>query len=250
MFRKLTAVLALPLLLAAAAAAQQVAPKALVVIRDFDDGHRLVSAMEQALALKKAGLDVQVLFEAESVLVFVQPGRGAAPEPPPEEVLEADGVAVGTITVVPSFEADKSAPQILISSDSLADLKEGKVRKIKRKRSYRDVRKVRVGTGVQYMRAWWREEGAGGIADRTGNARAGAGSAAPAEPPWRKFAYRDQEKLAELTKELPYTICSFSAEVYGVYDDLKAAGRPLSQDSSAPVDLAPFVKGGYKIYVY
>lgn len=226
---RILAALALPLLLAAAAAAQQ-APKALVVIREFDDGHRLVSALEQAAALRRAGVDVRALFEAEGVLVFFRPGPGEPPDPPSEERLELDGVLVSSAEIKALLDATASyapPPEKFFDPQLAAHALKTAGRKAAVRRVWPDVRRARVPAGFAARRALW---GSGEVN--------------------RKFSGRDDEALAELVKEVPYTVCAFSAETYGVYEALKAAGRPMSADPAAPVDLAPLLKEGYRIYVY
>lgn len=68
--------LAVPLLLALPGAAQETPLKALVLVRDFDDSLRVVSALEQALALKEAGIAVTIIFEGGGVLNLLPPEPG------------------------------------------------------------------------------------------------------------------------------------------------------------------------------
>ncbi|MEI7529566.1 MAG: hypothetical protein WCK76_11570 [Elusimicrobiota bacterium] len=50
-----------------------------------------------------------------------------------------------------------------------------------------------------------------------------------------------------IAAKVPYTLCSLSAVQLGIYDKLKAAGQPLSEDMYSPVDISSFVTGKYQI---
>lgn len=58
--------------------------------------------------------------------------------------------------------------------------------------------------------------------------------------------------LDVLTSEgVPFTVCSATASrLYEVYDELRAAGLPMSADRQFPVDLSPYIKQGYQLIVY
>jgi len=49
---------------------------------------------------------------------------------------------------------------------------------------------------------------------------------------------------------IPYIVSSESAKSYFVYDELKAAGEPLSPDPKHTVDISNYIKQGYRIIVY
>ena len=52
-------------------------------------------------------------------------------------------------------------------------------------------------------------------------------------------------------EKIPYTVCTASAKYfYGVYDELKAMGEPLSPDIVDPVDISPYLKQGYQVLTY
>ncbi|HNW43816.1 MAG TPA: hypothetical protein PKI19_04875 [Elusimicrobiales bacterium] len=60
------------------------------------------------------------------------------------------------------------------------------------------------------------------------------------------------EQLMAQLKELkvPYTLCSLSASLLGVYDKLRAAGAPLSAEKDKAVDITPYLKDGYQLAVF
>jgi hypothetical protein len=229
MFRKL---LYLALLLGAAmpAFAQQ-GGKTLLVMRELDDGLRSATALRQALQMKKAGVEVRLLFESEAVLIFLQPRRGQPLPPPPEHLFEEDG------RLLTRKEADERARKgeafytpykgQLQTAEMAANAKKNDRKKTRMVSVRKDPRRVKNDSDVLYKRGWWSPGGGEDIHD-----------------------YGDVDALALAEKALPYEICSYSAEVFGVYEELKSAGRPLTPDRDAPADLAAYLKEGYEIYVY
>lgn len=172
------------LLLPALPLPAQQSPKVLLVA-----GNHLGVAVERAVQLKKAGIQVEVVIEREALLGLIQDsniGDNPGWKAKMDAVAQEYEVENSTMTRGPLGTKTPKHPKFALLG-----------------RSYR-------------------------------------------RPPGSKPALKG---LADAG--IPYTVCSASAvRMYEVYDELKAAGLPMSPDKDFPVDLSPYVKQGYQIIVY
>lgn len=53
-----------------------------------------------------------------------------------------------------------------------------------------------------------------------------------------------------LDLKIPYTVSAQSARDYDVFDELKAAGEPLTAGKGRAEDLSPYIKQGYQVIIH
>ncbi len=193
--------------------AQAGGQKTLLVIRDFDDRLKYVMAIGHAVQLKRAGVDVHVLFEGEAVLNFISNKINAPPEPFVPDLFLTNGVLTTTYVAAPDGQGSKRITR----------------------HKHADIRRVPANNPSDNIRKWWDKPALDG------------GTPVEYIDP---YEYKDIEMLADLEKNVPYTVCSFSAVILDVYEELKAEGKPLSKDAASPVDLSKFLNDGYSVRVF